>query len=73
MDPTLANGQVETVDDNDLLAMNLIGYDLVSVPEPTTLLAGVACSVICCGGRGRCAGELCWRAPGSRFTLPTPI
>lgn len=46
MDPTLANGQVEPVGDNDLFAMNLIGYDLVAVPEPTTLLAGVACGVV---------------------------
>ncbi len=32
LDPTLANGVVEAITQNDLQAFNLIGYDLVAVP-----------------------------------------
>ncbi|MBT3200418.1 MAG: PEP-CTERM sorting domain-containing protein [Phycisphaerales bacterium] len=36
MDPTLANGQIFTITDSDLRALDLIGYD-IAVPEPATM------------------------------------
>jgi len=36
MDPTLASGQLGYITENDLIAMDLIGWDVV--PEPATLV-----------------------------------
>ena len=38
MDPTLANGVSTLVSENDLRAMSLIGYTIVSVPEPGSIV-----------------------------------
>ena len=37
MDPTLASDTIELITDADLRAMDLIGYNLVAVPEPGTI------------------------------------
>ncbi|MBW8001142.1 MAG: PEP-CTERM sorting domain-containing protein [Planctomycetes bacterium] len=36
LDPTLAPGELSTITYNDLVAMDLIGWEIV--PEPTTIL-----------------------------------
>jgi hypothetical protein len=36
MDPTLSSGTFETISDADFRAMDLIGYDVQAVPEPST-------------------------------------
>ncbi|RME93809.1 MAG: PEP-CTERM sorting domain-containing protein [Verrucomicrobia bacterium] len=41
MDPTLAYGEIGQITDADLLAMDLIGWDVLFVPEPQAL-AGTA-------------------------------
>ena len=38
MDPTLAFGQVFTVAESDLRALDLIGYEIAPVPEPGSIL-----------------------------------
>lgn len=38
MDPTLASQQVTAVGFNDFAAMDLIGYNVAAIPEPSTLL-----------------------------------
>jgi hypothetical protein len=38
MDPTLALGQVFTVADSDLRALDVIGYEIAIVPEPSSLV-----------------------------------
>lgn len=47
MDPTLDFGEVLTVSDADFRALDLIGYDVAPVPEPSTL-ALLAVAVGCC-------------------------
>jgi hypothetical protein len=46
MDPTLAFNTVETVDANDLRAMELIGYTLRAVPEPSSMAVAVGTLLI---------------------------
>lgn len=44
MDPTLDYGTIETVQESDLRVMELLGYDIIAVPEPSVghlLLLGV--------------------------------
>ncbi len=45
MDPTAANGELLSIGTNDLRALDVIGYDLVTAPEPSTaalLVIGLA-------------------------------
>ncbi len=42
MNPTLNYGQVFTVDEADLRALDLVGYDIAPVPEPGALISLVA-------------------------------
>lgn len=56
MDPTLANGVSTLVSENDLLALSLIGYTIVAVPEPGSMaliVVGLSLSIV--GRRGRAA------------------
>jgi len=41
MDPTLASDTFETISSADLRAMDLIGYNLIAVPEPSTIALSV--------------------------------
>ncbi|HQR42906.1 MAG TPA: NF038122 family metalloprotease [Gemmatales bacterium] len=38
MDPSVAVGELLTISSNDIAALDVIGYNLISVPEPTTYL-----------------------------------
>ncbi|HYW78996.1 MAG TPA: PEP-CTERM sorting domain-containing protein, partial [Thermoguttaceae bacterium] len=41
MDPTIAFGQKFAVTDSDLRALDLIGYEIAVIPEPSTFLLAV--------------------------------
>ena len=55
MDPTAGNGELLAISANDITGFDVIGYDLVSMPEPATfgVIAGVALLGIGAGGRMR--------------------
>lgn len=49
MDPTTAAGELTQISSLDLAAMDVIGWDLETVPEPSTMLllgAGIGCLVL---------------------------
>ncbi len=55
MDPTVAPGELLAITGNDIMAFDVIGYDLSSVPEPATfgVIAGIALLGIGTGSRVR--------------------
>ena len=55
MDPTAGYGELLAISANDITGFDVIGYDLVSMPEPATfgVIAGVALLGIGAGGRMR--------------------
>ncbi|MGC4002007.1 MAG: NF038122 family metalloprotease [Pirellulales bacterium] len=46
MDPTLAFGVIEPLTEADFRALDLIGWDIIAIPEPTTWGALIVCGAI---------------------------
>jgi len=52
MDPTLGPGVIELITDADLRAFDLIGYNFVAIPEPSTIALGATAVLL--GAYGWC-------------------
>ena len=57
MDPTAGTGELLILRPNDLRAMDLIGYDIIQVPEASTLALLLMGSAVTIGWRRRIAGR----------------
>lgn len=61
MDPQIVNNTIVPVGDNDLLLLDVIGYGIVAVPEPSTVMLAVVgllgAAIFCWRRRGRLKAE----------------
>jgi len=65
MDPTLATTEISSINGNDLRVFDLIGYEIVQVPEPGTLALVLIGGLLAMGSRRRWPGYLFDVAPSA--------
>ena len=49
MDSTLASGTVASIQESDFRALDLVGYDVATVPEPVSLISTAMVIVLLAG------------------------